>query len=143
MVKGGAVPAKASAAELDTAAPSLIGIATPSSSGLPNLGTTNATKPVLQRLSISQGVSTGLLIKRVDPIYPPTAVTMRIEGTVQLLATISKDGDITRVKVVSGERQLSAAAVDAVKRWKYKPYLLNGEPVEIDTQISVNFKLPH
>jgi len=143
LVKGGATPIKATAAEPDTAAPSLIGIAAPSSSGLPNLGTTSATKPVLQRLSISQGVSAGLLIKRVNPVYPPTAVSLRIEGPVQLLATVSKDGDITHVKVLSGDRQLSAAAVEAVKRWKYKPYLLNGEPFEIETQITINFKLPH
>ena len=59
------------------------------------------------------------------------------------MATISKNGDISEVKVLSGDSQLSHAAVDAVKQWKYKPYLLNGEPVDIQTQITVNFKLPH
>jgi protein TonB len=145
VVKGGAVSAmKAAPAAQDTEAPSVIGIAAPASSGpLPNLGgPTNASKPVLQRLSVSQGVSQGLLIKKVEPIYPSIAVQMHTEGMVQLLATISKDGNITQVQVLSGDRRLSAAAVDAVKRWKYKPYLLNGEPVEIQTQISVNFKLP-
>jgi len=68
---------------------------------------------------------------------------MRIEGTVELTTTISKTGEITHVKVVSGEAQLAKAAVDAVKQWKYKPYLLNGEPVDIETQITVNFKLPN
>jgi protein TonB len=143
VVKGGTAPTKNAAAEADAAAPSLIGIATPASSGpLPNLGPTATPKPVLQRLHISQGVSTGLLIKKIDPVYPETAQRLRIEGAVQLLATISKDGDITQVKVVSGDHQLSRAAVDAVKRWKYQPYLLNGEPVEIETQITINFKLP-
>jgi len=145
VVKGGAVPAKkAVAADSDAAAPSMIGIAAPGSSGPLNLGTTNVgAKPVLQRLNISQGVSTGLLIKKVDPVYPQGALHLRIEGAVQLMATISKNGDISRVQVLSGDKQLSGAAVDAVKRWKYKPYLLNGEPVEIDTQITVNFRLPH
>jgi protein TonB len=67
---------------------------------------------------------------------------MRVEGTVELMATISKTGDITHVKVLSGEVQLTKAAADAVKQWKYKPYLLNGEPVEIQTQVTINFKLP-
>ena len=121
----------------------MLGLATPGASGpLPNLGSSNTPKPVLQRLNVSQGVSTGLLIKRVDPVYPPGALHLRIQGTVQLLATISKDGSITQVQVLSGEKQLIAAAVDAVKRWKYKPYLLNGEPVEIQTQVTMTFKLP-
>jgi protein TonB len=67
---------------------------------------------------------------------------MRTEGPVELMATISRSGDITHVKVLSGDAQLTNAAVAAVKQWKYKPYLLNGEPVEIQTQITINFKLP-
>ena len=102
----------------------------------------NAPKPVLQTVNVSQGVSQGLILKRVQPTYPPTALRMRVEGAVQLMATISKTGDITAVKVLSGEPLLTRAATDAVKQWKYKPYLLNGEPVEIQTQITVNFKLP-
>jgi protein TonB len=144
-VKGGAAPAtKAAPAAPDAPAPSMIGIATPASSGpLPNLGgPTDAPKPILQRLSISQGVSHGLLIKKVDPIYPSVAVRLHIEGVVQLMATISKSGDITQVQVLSGDRRLSGAAVEAVKRWKYKPYLLNGEPVEIQTQVTIKFQLP-
>jgi protein TonB len=69
-------------------------------------------------------------------------LTMRIEGAVELTTTISKTGEITNVKVLSGDALLAKAAVDAVKQWKYKPYLLNGEPVEIQTQITINFKLP-
>jgi protein TonB len=144
VVKGGAAPAKTAPAEPEAQAPSVIGIAAAGSSGpMPNLGTTDGSKPVLQRLNISQGVSTGLLIKKVDPVYPPTALHMRVEGAVQLMATISKTGDITQVQVLSGDPQLSQAALDAVKRWKYKPYLLNSEPVEIQTQVTINFKLPH
>jgi len=84
-----------------------------------------------------------MLIKKVPPTYPSNALRLRIEGTVELLATISKNGEITHIKVVSGDSQLTKAATDAVKQWKYKPYLLNGEPVEIQTQVTINFRLPH
>lgn len=113
--------------------------------GLPNLmdSQSSAPTPVLQTLSVSQGVSQGLLVKKVQPKYPPNALRLRVEGAVQLMATISKNGDISVVKILAGDSQLSHAAMDAVKQWKYKPYLLNGEPVEIQTQITVNFKLPN
>ena len=127
----------------DAAAPSLTAIAPASGGPLPNLtGGTGVTRPVLQTLNVSQGVSQGLLIKKPQPIYPPNALRMHIEGSVQLLATISKEGDISAVKVLSGDTNLAKAAAEAVKQWKYKPYLLNGEPVEIQTQVTVNFKLP-
>ncbi len=144
VVKGGKVAAHASKATAanDIAAPSLIGMA-PGTTPPPNfVPTESAFKPVLQTLNISQGVSQGLLMKKVAPSYPPNAQRMRIEGTVELLATVSKDGNITRIKVLSGDSQLTKAATDAVKQWKYKPYLLNGEPVEIQTQVTVNFKMP-
>jgi len=115
-----------------------------SSAPPPNLGSSGSVpKPVLQTMKISQGVSRGLLIHQVSPVYPKTALAMRIEGSVELSTTISKTGDITHVKVVSGEAQLAKAAADAVKQWKYKPYLLNGEPVDIETAVTVNFKLPN
>jgi protein TonB len=85
----------------------------------------------------------GLILKRVQPHYPAQAMQMRIQGPVQLQATISKTGDITNLKVVSGDGILARAAQEAVKQWKYKPYYLNGDPVEIQTQILVNFKLPN
>ncbi len=146
VVKGGTAPAvHAKPAAPDTPAPSMIGIATAGAGAPPpNLvsGEGSALKPVLQTLNISQGVSQGLLLKKVQPIYPRNALFMRIEGSVELTATISKTGAITQVKVLSGDSQLTRAASDAVKQWKYKPYLLNGEPVEIQTQVTVNFKLP-
>ena len=98
--------------------------------------------PVLKTVKVSQGVSQGLVVKRVSRDYPAQARQLRIEGMVQLEATISKDGNVTNLKVVSGHPILARAAADAVKQWKYKPYLLNGSAVEIDTQIAVNFKLP-
>jgi periplasmic protein TonB len=129
----------------DNAAPSLGAIAPAQNGALPNFieSQSKTPAPVLQTMSISQGVSQGLLVHKVQPPYPQNAMTMHIEGPVQLLATISKTGDITAVKILSGEPQLAHAAADAVKQWKYKPYLLNGSPVEIQTQVTINFKLPH
>jgi len=146
VVKGGtAGAAHAAPAAPDAPAPSMMGsAATGAGAPPPDLvsGAGSAPKPILQTLNISQGVSRGLLMKKVTPVYPKTALSMRIEGAVEWQATISKTGDITHVKVLSGDQQLTRAAADAVKQWKYKPYLLNGEPVEIQTQITVNFKLP-
>jgi protein TonB len=95
-----------------------------------------------QQVKVSQGVSQGLLIKSVDPVYPPLARQMHIQGAVELLANIGKDGSIRTVKLISGDAALSRAAIDAVKQWKYKPYYLDDQPVEIQTQITVNFRLP-
>jgi len=95
-----------------------------------------------ETVNVSQGVSQGLLIKKVPPLYPPQALQMRIQGAVQLMAVISKTGNITNLKVQSGDAVLVKAAMDSVKQWKYKPYLLDGQPVDIQTQITVNFKLP-
>jgi protein TonB len=94
-----------------------------------------------QRVRVSSGVSTGLLIRKVNPNYPPLARQARISGTVVLRAVISKDGSIENLSLVSGHPMLAPAAIDAVKQWKYKPYLLNGEPVEVDTEVQVNFTL--
>lgn len=145
VVKGGKVPGTRSATpSADAPAPSLIGLGASTAAPLPNLGTSESeVKPKLQTLSVSQGVSQGLLYKKVAPSYPQNALRMHIDGTVELLATISKEGNITHIKVLNGDAQLAKAASDAVKQWKYKPYLLNGEPVEIQTQVTVNFKLPH
>jgi TonB family protein len=93
-------------------------------------------------LKVSQGVTQGLLIKKVSPAYPQQALQMRIQGSVQLQARISREGQISNVKTLSGDAILARAAVDAVKQWKYKPYTLNGEPVGIQTEITVVFKLP-
>jgi periplasmic protein TonB len=143
-IKGGSShPASKGVASADAPAPSL-GIA-PAENGaaLPNLMNSKAATPVLQVVHVSQGVSRGLLVKEVPPQYPVPALQRRAEGAVELQATISKSGDITAVKVLSGDQQLAHAAVEAVKQWKYKPYLLDGEPLEIQTQITVKFQLPH
>ena len=94
-----------------------------------------------QRVRVSAGVTSGLLIRKVNPTYPPLARQARISGTVVLRAVISKDGSIENLSLVSGHPMLAPAAIEAVKQWKYKPYLLNGEPVEVDTEVQVNFTL--
>ena len=110
--------------------------------GIVSPSAVNLHKPVPQTLRVSQGISEGMLLKRVQPIYPQQARQMRLQGAVLLQAIIGKDGSITSVKALGGDSILARAATDAVKQWKYKPYYLNGEPVEIQTQIAVNFKLP-
>ena len=94
-----------------------------------------------QRVRVSSGVQSGLLIRKVQPTYPPLARQARIQGTVVLQAQISKTGDIENLQLVSGHPMLAPAAIEAVKQWKYKPYLLNGEPVEVETTVQVNFSL--
>jgi len=145
LVKSGTAPARHATPSVDAPAPSVIGMGAPSSGApLPSLSSgSTGPKPVLQTLNISQGVSSGLLLKKVQPMYPQNAMAMHVEGAVELMATISKTGTIANLKVLSGPPLLTRAASDAVKQWKYAPYLLNGEPVEIQTQITVNFKLPH
>jgi periplasmic protein TonB len=90
---------------------------------------------------ISSGVAVGLLIHKVVPVYPSIGRAIRLEGAVVLQATISKSGTIENLHVVSGPQMLQQAALDAVKQWQYKPYKLNGEPVEVETTVNVEFKL--
>ncbi len=92
-----------------------------------------------QRVRVSDSVAEASVLKKVDPIYPPLA---RIQGTVTLQVVINKAGDVENIKLYSGHPMLAPAAIDAVKQWKYKPYLLNGEPVEVETKVTVNFTLP-
>ena len=94
-----------------------------------------------QKLRISSGVAEANLIHRILPQYPPLARQARIEGVVKLQAIISKDGSIENLRVVSGHKMLAQAALEAVRQWRYKPTLLNGEPYEAETEISVVFTL--
>jgi protein TonB len=94
-----------------------------------------------QKVRVSQGVSEGLLLHKVTPTYPPLAKQARIQGAVLLQATIGKDGSIQNLRVQSGHPMLTQSAIDAVRQWKYKPYLLNGEAVEVETTVQVNFTL--
>ena len=95
------------------------------------------------RAHISSGVASGLLIRKVAPKYPKKARHDHIQGQVILRATITKGGDIGNLTVVSGDPLLAKAAVDAVKQWKYRPYFLKGNPVEVETQVIVNFTLSY
>jgi periplasmic protein TonB len=94
-----------------------------------------------KRIRISQGVTDGRLIQKIQPAYPTLARAARIEGQVVLAAIISKTGEIQNLVLVSGHPMLVPAAMGAVKQWRYRPYLLNGEPVEVETTITVTFQL--
>jgi len=83
----------------------------------------------------------GFIIHRVQPVYPRNAIITRTEGTVVLAALIDTSGRITQLHALSGHPLLIPAAIDAVRQWRYKPYVLNGAPVEVETQINVNFYL--
>lgn len=92
-------------------------------------------------LNVSSGVMAGNLIEKTMPQYPAIPKAAHIQGTVVLQATISKSGSIQNLRVISGPPMLQQAAMDAVRSWRYKPYLLNGEPVEVETTINVVFNL--
>jgi periplasmic protein TonB len=99
-------------------------------------------KVAIQRVRVSQGVTQGMVIRRVQPQYPQMAKIARVQGAVVLAAIIGKDGTIQNLHVVStASPLLNQAAIDAVRQWRYKPYILNGEPVEVDTTVTVNFSL--
>ena len=94
-----------------------------------------------QKLHVSSGVAAGMLIYQLKPTYPRLAAQARIQGTVVLQAVIAKDGTVHDLRAISGHPMLVPAAIEAVRQWKYRPYLLNNEPVEVDTKINVNFTL--
>jgi periplasmic protein TonB len=94
-------------------------------------------KPVI----VSRGVSEGLLIHQVKPTYPHLAVITHTQGEVILQAVIGRNGTIQNLHVISGHPMLIKAAVDAVQQWRYRPYMLNGEPVDVETQVRVTFTI--
>jgi len=97
--------------------------------------------PTVQRVRISPGVTKGLLIHRVEPSYPPLAQQARIHGDVVLTAIIDKEGNVQQLQLVSGHPLLAPAAIEAVKQWRYKPFLLNGQPLEVETTVTVSFRV--
>jgi|SRR5580700_1162506 TonB family protein len=99
------------------------------------------TTAAIKRVRVSKGVSQGLLVYRVQPVYPLEARREGIQGQVILRAVISKEGRISGLTLISGPKELAPAAIGAVEQWRYKPYLLMGDPVEVDTEILVNFTL--
>jgi protein TonB len=95
----------------------------------------------LPRQRVSSGTEEGLLIQKTMPAYPVIARATGTSGTVTLAAIISKTGTIENLRVISGPMMLQQAALDAVRTWRYRPYLLNGQPVEVETTVSVVFTM--
>ena len=112
--------------------------ASPSLAAVPKL---SKPAPTAQRVRVSQGVTKGMVVYRLEPTYPPLARRARIQGVVVLTAIIDKDGNIQNLQLVSGHPMLAPAAIDAVKQWRYKPVLLNGQPVEVETTVAVTFRM--
>ena len=94
-----------------------------------------------ERLQLPAGATTGHIVHRVEPEYPPIAHAAHRQGFVQLHAIITKDGKIADLKLISGEKEFAAAAIEAVRQWRYRPYLVDGKPVEVDTTIEIRFTL--
>ncbi|MGC2402276.1 MAG: M56 family metallopeptidase [Acidobacteriaceae bacterium] len=101
----------------------------------------NGTSKAPKELSISSDVMQGNLLTKAVPVYPPAAKKAKIQGTVVLEAVISKDGNVERLRVLSGPAELQQSALDAVRQWKYKPYLLNGDPVQVKTKVNIVYDL--
>lgn len=98
-------------------------------------------KPTQQRIRVGGNVQSAKMIRQVQPVYPQIAKTAHVQGTILLHAIIAKDGSVQELTYVSGPPLLMKAAQDAVREWRYQPTLLNGEPVEVETTISVIFTL--
>ena len=98
-------------------------------------------EPAIQKVRVSSGAVQAMLLQQAKPQYPTPARLAHVEGSVVLQALIGKDGAVQNLRVSSGHPLLVGAAIDAVKQWRYRPYYLNGEPVEVETQIVVNFVL--
>jgi TonB family protein len=101
----------------------------------------DSSNPRPDRVRVSSGVASDNLIHKVQPVYPMEARSGHVQGTVVLHALIGTDGIIKKLDLVSGPTELTQAAIGAVEQWRYRPYLLNGVPVEVETKIQVNFKL--
>jgi protein TonB len=109
----------------------------------------NTNTPVIQRkpaaptgpVKVSSGTIAGTIIDKPAPVYPQIAKSAHVQGAVILHAIISKQGTIEQLSIISGSPMLANAAKDAVARWRYKPYILDGVPVEVETSITVNFQL--
>jgi protein TonB len=120
--------------------PSGMGLFGPGNGGVsPNIVTAAAKKST--PLNVSSGVSKGMLLAPIQPVYPRIAIAAGIQGTVTVTAVIDKRGRITGLQVLSGPEMLRTAAVDAIRDARYRPFLLNGEPTDVITTIAVNFRM--
>lgn len=102
----------------------------------------DAASEIAGRVQVPSGIIAGLLVHRVQPEYPTAAKLNKIQGKVVLRAVINTEGKVTEVSPLSGPQELLSAAVEAVKEWQYRPYMSQGQPVEVETQIVLNFALP-
>jgi TonB family protein len=136
-----ATPASPRADNAAENAPVLAASAAGAENALSGVLSAPATVPEVA-VPVSKGLTEGALLRKIEPVYPSQARAMRLEGTVKLQATVAEDGTLHDIKVVSGSPLLSQAATQAVSRWRYRPYLLNGKPVAMRTEIKVEFKLP-
>lgn len=136
----GGVPGGIPGGQLDGVIGGIIG-STSSLAAAPTLFKPKPVVPAVQRVRVSPGVIKGLLIHRVEPSYPYLAQQARIQGDVVLTAIIDKEGNVQHLQLVSGHPLLATAAIGAVKQWRYKPFLLNGQPLEVETTVTVNFRL--
>ena len=112
--------------------------------GIADVASTQAVIPKLvlpPKVRVSSGVAEGCCFYKTLPPYPAVARQARIQGSVVLQAVIGKDGKVKALRALSGHPMLLPAALDAVKQWRYQPYYLNGDPVEVDTQVTLNFRL--
>jgi TonB family protein len=93
------------------------------------------------QVSVSPAVMQNQIVRKVNPVYPEEAKKARIQGKVELNAVINKTGEVERLNIISGPKELQQSSLDAVRQWIYKPYLLNGQPVEVKTTINVIYTL--
>jgi protein TonB len=100
-----------------------------------------AAKPPRPEKLIISHLDEGMLLRRMQPVYPHLAITTHTQGSVVLSALINTRGEIEGLQVVSGSPLLVQAALEAVRQWRYRPYILNGTPIEVQTQVTVNFSL--
>jgi protein TonB len=110
----------------------------------PDLGSALAAAPVLPKLDvpISQGIAGGVLIHKVQPVYPPEVLRMHVEGRVVIDAVVAVDGRVDEIQLVSGDSRLAPAALQAVRQWRYTPYSLNGKAIPKQTRITISFIAP-
>jgi TonB family protein len=134
--------------EVETTAQVIFQLATKPAPGDSDSNTGQSTPPpadssanVPQRIRVSSGVAQGLLVSKIDPNYPEDAKQQGIQGVVLLQVEIDKEGNVDKIELISGHPLLAPAAIEAVRQWKYRPYLLNGNPLSVDTQVKVNFTL--
>jgi protein TonB len=101
----------------------------------------NPVKPILAKPPVVSVMMQGNLVHRVEPVYPSIAKSTGVQGTVLIKALISSNGRIEQAQVISGSPLLAPAALEAIKQWRYRPYVLNGGTIEVETEITVNFVL--